>query len=380
MDKHLKTSLLFGLAVLLAFSGSAFTLQKKIGKDNNPPTVVLSMPAPTGKNGWYNKPVQVFVKAWDSGKGISDVQVSLGGGTWYKRSLTIRKDGTYYVIGRATDKAGNTASVTEIVKVDLTPPVVEFNVPNGSGLQAWYVAPVSLALNGSDALSGVYKTSLTALGTFDKSERGWLDSRETYNDSQTQTGSQILVNGRELNATSAYINVSESGNYVVSGYVEDIAGNRTPVEANVVVDMTAPQVQISAPTQYYGDIELAGSVTEDESGIAGVWVDSGNGWKRADVQGMDWSLAWPTEDLKDDNYTIHARVLDKAGNLSDSYTQVTVINHFWPMAAIFGILISLGLVAMYDPRRRALMELTRMTAKYAHMDTSARLLERKKYD
>ena len=98
------------------------------------------------------------------------------------------------------------------------------------------------------------------------------------------------------------------------------------------------------------------------------------------MQGSDWSLTWPTEGLKDDVYTIHARVLDKAGNQSDSISQVTVVNHFWPMAAIFGILISLGLVAMYDPRRRALMELTRMTARYAHMDASARLLERKKYD
>lgn len=380
MDKRLKTTLLIGFALLLAFSGSAFTLQKKAGKDHNPPTVVLSMPAPTGNNGWYNQPVQVYVKAWDSGKGISDVQVSLGGGTWYKRSLTIRKDGTYYVIGRATDKAGNTASVTRIVKVDLTPPVVEFNVPRGSGLQGWHVAPVALALNGSDALSGVYKTSLSALGTFDKSKRGLLDSRETYSDSQTQPSSQILVNGRELNATSAYINVSESGNYIVSGYVEDIAGNRTPVEARVVLDLNAPQVQISAPDQYFGEIELAGSVSEDESGIAGVWVESGKGWKRADMQGSDWSLTWPTEGLKDDVYTIHARVLDKAGNQSDSISQVTVVNHFWPMAAIFGILISLGLVAMYDPRRRALMELTRMTARYAHMDASARLLERKKYD
>ncbi len=380
MDKRLKTTLLVGFALLVAFSGSAFTLQKKVGKDNNPPTVVLSMPAPTGNNGWYNKPVQVYVKAWDGGKGISNVQVSLGGGTWYDCSLTIRKDGTYYVIGRATDKAGNTASVTEIVKVDLTPPVVEFNIPQGSGFQDWYVAPVSLALNGSDALSGVFKTTLNAEGSFDRSERGLLDSRESYSSEPAQEASQILVNGRELNATSAYINVSESGDYVVRGYVEDLAGNRTPVEANVVVDLDAPQVEFASPARYYGDIELVGSVSEDISGIVGVWIDSGEGWRRAEVQGSNWSILWPTEGLKDGIYTIQAQVLDNAGNLSKNFTEITVVNHFWPMAALFGILISLGLVAMYDPRRRALMELTQMTAKYAHMDHSARLLERKKYD
>jgi hypothetical protein len=207
-----------------------------------------------------------------------------------------------------------------------------------------------------------------------------LDNRESYSSEQAQEASQILVNGRELNATSAYINVSESGDYVVSGYVEDIAGNRTPVEAHVVLDLEAPQVEFASPAQYYGDIELVGSVSEDVSGIVGVWVDSGEGWRRAELQGSNWSILWPTDGLKDGIYTIQAQVLDNAGNLSKNFTEVTVVNHFWPMAALFGILISLGLVAMYDPRRRALMELTRMTAKYAHMDASARLLERKKYD
>ena len=380
MDNRLKTTLLVAFALLLAFSGSAFTLQKKVGKDNNPPTVVLSMPAPTGNNGWYNQPVQVFVKAWDSGKGISNVQVSLGGGTWYKRSLTIRKDGTYYVIGRATDKAGNTASVTEIVKVDLTPPDVEFNVPQENSLQNWFVTPVSLALNGSDALSGVYKTTLIAQGTIEQEAHGLLDSRESYISQQDHMESQMLVAGNVLNSTSAYINVSRSGDYRVSGYVEDMAGNRTPVEAHVKLDLDAPQVEFSSPSQYYGEIELLGSVSEDGSGIAGVWVDTGSGWERADYQNSNWSILWPTENVKDATHTIRAQVLDNAGNLSTGSAEITVVNHFWPLAAIFGVLISLSLAAMYDPRRRALMELTYTMAKYAHMDFSARQLERQNDD
>lgn len=378
MNRHLKTSLLLGLAVLLITSGSAFTLQKKVGRDHNPPTVVLSMPAPTGNNGWYNQPVQVFVKAYDSGSGLADVQVSLGGGTWYKRSLTIRKDGTYYVIGRAVDKAGNMATATQLIKVDLTPPAADFNIPQVNGQPDWYVTPVSLSLNGSDALSGVYKTTLSAQGTFEKIDNGLLDSRETY--TGAQTAGQILVAGKELNATSAYINVSKSGDYIVSGYVEDIAGNRTPVETRVELDLDAPQLSFYSSDQYFGNIELNGPVSEVNSGVAGVWIDSGRGWKRADVRNTsDWSYLWPTEGLKDGDYVIRARIIDKAGNTSNSSTKVTVINHFWPLAAIFGVLISLGLVAMYDPRRRALLELTQMTARYAHMDYSARQLERKKY-
>ena len=378
MNKHLKTPLLLCLALLSIISGSAFTLQKKVGRDRNPPTVVLSMPAPTGNNGWYNQPVQVYVKAYDSGSGLADVQVSLGGGTWYKRSLTIRKDGTFYVIGKAVDKAGNMATATQLIKVDLTPPEVDFNIPQVNGQPDWYITPISLALNGSDALSGVYKTTLSAKGTFEPVENGLLDSRESY--INAQTASQILVDGKELNSTSAYIKVTRSGNYLVSGYVEDIAGNRTPVETRVVLDLDAPQIDFKSSDQYYGEIELNGPISEENSGVAGVWIDSGKGWKRADVINSDWSYLWTTDGLKDGDYIVRARVMDKAGNSSDSSTKITVINHFWPLAAIFGVLISLGLVAMYDPRRRALMELTQMTARYAHMDYSARQLERKKYD
>ncbi|REG11379.1 hypothetical protein DFR64_1258 [Pelolinea submarina] len=378
MDRCLKTPLLLSLALLTIFTGSAFTLQKKVGRDRNPPTVVLSMPAPTGNNGWYNQPVQVFVKAYDGGSGLADVQVSLGGGTWYKRSLTIRKDGTYYVIGKAVDKAGNMATATQLIKVDLTPPEVDFNIPQVNGQPDWYVTPVSLALNGSDALSGVYKTTLSAQGTFEMIDDGLLDRREST--AGVQTANQILVAGKELNSTSAYIKVTKSGDYLVSGYVEDIAGNRTPVETRVVLDLDAPLVEFTSPDQYYGNIELSGPISEMNSGVAGVWIDSGKGWKRANVKDSSWSYLWATEGLKDDDYIILARVMDKAGNLSNSSTKVTVVNHFWPLAAIYGILISLGLVAMYDPRRRALMELTLMTARYAHMDNSARHLERKKYD
>ena len=196
---------------------------------------------------------------------------------------------------------------------------------------------------------------------FEPVDNGLLDSRESH--INVQTASQILVDGKELNSTSAYIKVTRSGDYLVSGYVEDIAGNRTPVETRVVLDLNAPQIEFTSSDQYYGEIELNGPIAEENSGVAGVWIDSGKGWKRADVINSDWSYLWTTDGLKDGDYIVQARVMDKAGNSSDSSTKITVINHFWPLAAIFGVLISLGLVAMYDPRRRALMELTQMTAK-----------------
>jgi hypothetical protein len=165
------------LSTVLLVSGSAYTLMRPAGKDRNPPTVMLSIPAPTGNNGWYNKPLSVYVYAWDGGKGVKDVEVSLGGGTWYKRTLTIRKDGTYKVIGKASDKAGNVATTWQIVHVDMTPPTVDFVVPQAQGItNNWYVKPVTLTLSGEDNLSGVYQTNLTANGSLDSLQTGLLDA------------------------------------------------------------------------------------------------------------------------------------------------------------------------------------------------------------
>ena len=334
----------------------------------------LSLPDPTGKNGWYNKPLSVYVNAWDNGKGISDVQISLGGGTWYKRSLTIRKDGTYKVIGRATDKAGNIATTWRIVHVDMTAPTVEFIVPATQGIGKWYVKPIKLSLNGEDNLSGVYQTSLTAEGIFDPLSKGLLDAREM---AVAQDQYQQLFLGNVLSKSEAEITIQQSGEYQVNGYVEDIAGNRAPVDISISMDLTAPKIQVQSPTQFFGDIKLIGLTEDQDSGISQVWVDYGGGWRRAEINQGNWSSLWQTADLKDGDYTIEAKAMDKAGNIASTSYPVTVLNHTWPIAAFCGVLLSLGLTALYDPRRKALREFTLSVARYSHMDRSARELERK---
>jgi len=377
MQKNNNRLLVIVLSVALLVFSQAFTLLKPAGRDRTPPTVMLSMPDPTGKNGWYNQPVSIYVYAWDGDRGISDVKISLGGSTWYKRSLTIRKDGTYRVIGRATDKSGNSASVSKIIKVDMTAPTFELIVPEAKGANNWHVQPVKLALNGADNLSGVFQTSLAAEGSFDPLQTGLLDAREMVS---TANISQDIVLGNILNEAQAELEIKESGKYQVSGFVEDIAGNRTPVETLITMDMIAPSVQIKSPARYFGEIELVGEMADQESGIEQVWVDYGGGWRRAEFKQGNWSSFWQTEGLTDGEYTIQAKALDKAGNLTVTSYSVTVLNHTWPIFAICGVLLSLGLAAMYDPRRKALRDLTLSVVRYSHMDNSARQLERKMND
>ena len=362
-------------AVLLA--SPAYTLIRFTGKDSTPPTVSLSIPEPTGNNGWYNQPVSVYVYAWDNGKGISNVQVSLGGATWYKRSLTIRKDGTYRVIGRATDKAGNVASTWKVIHVDMTPPVADFTVPENRGVNKWYLQPVKLSLAGTDNLSGVYQTRLTAAGDYDALELGILDAREMVLPGMESRG---ILPGTEFGEAKAEIEFKETGIYQVNGFVEDLAGNRTPVDTVIPLDMTAPQIEFHSPKSFYGIIELINNAADQGSGVEQVWIDFGGGWQRAGIKQGNWSSFWNTKDLKDGEYVIQAKAMDRAGNITSTAYPVTVLNHTWPIFAICGVLFSLGLAAMYDPRRQAFQELTISLARYAHMDRSARELERKMND
>jgi hypothetical protein len=371
MLRDLNRNIALFISVLSLLASPAYTLQKKASKDSAPPTVVLSIPAPTGNNGWYNEPVNVSIRAWDSGSGIKSAKVSLGGGAWYDRALTIRKDGTYLVIARASDKAGNTASASRIIHVDMTAPDVTFNVPESNGGLGWSLGPVDVSLLGSDELSGLYKTELVAEGRFESIERGLLDVQETYQPVGIQKNSEYVVMAETPSIAKAELTLTRSGKYLVSGYVEDMAGNRTPVEADVLLDVNDPLVSINAPDKYFGDVELSGSLLDQESSIRQVWVDAGNGWQEVDFDQTSWQTTWQTKDLTDDDYEIRVRAVDFAGNISGTSTVVTIVNNLWPVFALCGILLSLGLVAMYDPRKQAIKELTVTISKYAHMSKSA---------
>jgi len=343
--------------------------------DHTPPTVTLSIPAPTGKNGWYNAPVSVLVRAWDGGSGVVSAQVSLGGKTWYKRALAIREDGTYLVMGKAVDRAGNVATISTLIKVDMTAPEIVFNVPEPDGKSEWYVDSVHFSLNGTDNLSGVFKTDLYAQGSFDPSTRSLLDVQETYQEEEDQV-SQYLILGESNGEADSILKLTQSGEYLVTGYVEDVAGNRTPVETRVSIDVTPPQITFSSPNQMFGMMGLTGSLEEYESGISGVWIDEGAGWEEADFGSSTWQTSWQTRGLKDGKLTIRAKVVDGAGNYSIVNYPVTVVNHIWPILAFSGIVLSLGLIALYDPRRRAVQELTLILAKYSRMERNASQLRK----
>jgi len=381
MARFMKHTLILLIAFGFIFILSGFTrnvdgLNGSLSKDKSPPSVTLSISSPTGKNGWYNKPVSVVVRAFDGQSGIAKRQVSIGGTVWYENALTLRQDGTYRVYGRAVDKAGNAASTSVLVKIDMTLPELKFSIPDPKGYKDWYVNPVPVKLSGTDELSGMADTHLLIEGDSMASKISPWDSQEAFNEEDVRDYQQIIL-GENINTSLTQASIEDSGVYHISGYVEDMAGNRTTIDKTIKIDMTPPMVAIDSPRKFFGKISVEGSVLDYESGVNKIFVDTGEGWN--DVKATEdgsWQIEWVTDELRDGKYLIQAKVVDFAGNQSFSYYTATVLNNIWPIFAFMGVLLSFGILAMYDPRREAWLGFTEMLAKYSHMEKNAMKLKK----
>jgi len=95
-------------------------------RDVAPPNLNLILPPLDGKNGWYISEVNLSANATDTISGLDSMTGSMDeGATWNSFPLHI-SDGVYAVAGRARDLAGNEAAVTDVIHVDIVPPISSF--------------------------------------------------------------------------------------------------------------------------------------------------------------------------------------------------------------------------------------------------------------
>jgi hypothetical protein len=127
--------------------------------DSTPPVVTLSIPAPTGNNGYFKTgPVSIAVSATDVSNvvafsctangaatlvgGLTGIGTPAAAGTF-----ALSADGVYNVVCVAIDGAGNTGAApgsinAGVVKIDTTPPTVTINAPAS---EAAYVLNAAVA-------------------------------------------------------------------------------------------------------------------------------------------------------------------------------------------------------------------------------------------
>ncbi|HFN7080595.1 TPA: Ig-like domain-containing protein, partial [Escherichia coli] len=263
------------------------------------------------------------------------------GGSWSytvgSADIGALADGGAYVINAQVSNAiGNTGSSNHTITVDLSAPAMGINIDSlqaDTGLSAsdfiTSVSPVvvngsltaALASNETAQISidgGVTWTTLTVTGTT------WR-----YNDSRTLT----------------------DGSYLYQVRVIDTAGNVGATDSqNVVIDTTAPDpavktIAISAITTDTGlitndfvtsDTTLAVSGTLGAALSAGefaqISIDGGTTWQNLSVSGLTWTWL-DGRTLTDGNYNYQVRVIDTAGNIGATASQIVTVDTTAPLAS-----------------------------------------------
>lgn len=124
-------------------AGNTSTINVSVNIDLTPP-LISAQAASLSDNGWNNTPVTVSFLCSDSLSGIAQCPAP----------QTISTEGANQTVpGTAVDVAGNTASTSVSLNIDLTPPVISIAFPTDGAA----VTSAGLSVTGSvsDALSGV---------------------------------------------------------------------------------------------------------------------------------------------------------------------------------------------------------------------------------
>jgi hypothetical protein len=152
--------------------------------------------------------------AWgsDFGSGVNTILISDNGGSGKSSPITL-DDGIHNLTITATDKAGNSRSVSQTVFVDTTGPVISQFSTGTSGINGWYVSAVNVNATASDDGSGLQ-------GDVEVS----MDNGSTWNAVPVQ-----LSDGLHDLTYRAY----------------DRAGNLSTSSASVSIDTTPPSLDIS---------------------------------------------------------------------------------------------------------------------------------------
>ncbi|MBA7852262.1 Ig-like domain-containing protein [Enterobacter cloacae] len=242
--------------------------------------------------------------------------------------------GSYVINAQVSNTIGNSASDNHTVTVDLTAPSMGISIDslqNDTGLSA-----TDFITNNSQV---VVNGSLTAqLGNNEKAQIS-LDGGATWSDLSVIGTTWRYTDGRTLT----------DGTYQYQVRVVDNAGNVGATDSqDVVIDLTAPAATTITVDSITQDTGLSGSdfITSDTQislkGTLGaalgsgdhaqISLDGGVTWTDVSVSGLSWTYV-DGRTLADGDYNYQLRVIDDAGNISATASQVVTIDTVAPDAS-----------------------------------------------
>ncbi|CAM8570178.1 Ig-like domain-containing protein [Enterobacter asburiae] len=261
--------------------------------------------------------------------GVTWQNVIVTGNSWYYVDSRTLGNQTYDYYVRVVDAAGNVgASAHQQVTVDTVAPDAAITVTVDN-------ITVDTGFDNNDFLTS--STSYTLHGTLG-AELGAGEFVQVSMDGGT-TWVYATVSGTQWSYSDTRTLTDGSHNYQVR--VVDQAGNVGATAAQAVtVDTQAPQYgitidSISEDTGQSGSDFITMDTTLTINGSLGsalandervqISLDGGNTWSDATVTNQRWSYT-DTRDLADGDYTYQVRIIDQAGNVGSTASQVVTVD------------------------------------------------------
>src|ERR1700728_2012968 len=333
-------------------AGNTASAQVTINISKTPPTITPLVAPQPNSGGWNNSPVTVSFTCSPGGAPIV---------TCPSPTVVTTQGSTIPVIGTVTDAAGATATATVVIKLDSTPPTIIPNLspaPNSSG---WETAPVTVSFTCSDSLSGVAtcpsSTVISSNGANQAVSGTATDvagntATATANVNLEQSGPTITAsvsptaNSAGWNDSNVIVTftcnssvspiascspaqtVSSQGvGQVVSGTVQDQAGNQATTSVTLNIDKTPPAIlQFTAPSQLSpGQSGSASLTVTDIAPIASVVFElNGKEVGTALAPPYTVSVTAPITATSGSTLTLTAVVTDVAGNVASANAGIQV--------------------------------------------------------
>jgi len=366
-------------------AGNSTTTNTALKIDTTTPQMLGNLTGTAGDNSWYVSGVTVQAANTDVTSGIASEKYRVDGGAWQTgTSIPVSADGLHTVDFLAIDNAGNQKTISQIFKIDQTPPQITLTPSGDSGSNGWYVSNVSLEMLSNDTTSGLSSSE------YDLDETGWksllnsitltdgrrsilVRSKDKAGNSATASIlikvdtvppvhilvldgiagsndwyiSDVLADVSTSDATSANVITTITNNggdasfdpitltegiHTLHYTAVDEAGNSVSASDVVSVDTTIPTNILSSPSPNsvaIDTVQVGGQSADLTSGLSTNQISFDNvTWLSLPSAIPDWSYDWETADLPNGSLSIFARSIDLAGNTgTPSQIKVVLDNH-----------------------------------------------------
>src|SRR6267378_66797 len=276
--------------------------------DTTAPLSTAAASGTLGLNGWYISPVTLSLNASDPTSGVASISYRVNGGAWQTYSSPfLLGDGVHLVEYYATNNAGPVQITKSLsVAVDTVAPLTTAALSGIAGANGWFVSPVTVSLNASDATSGIANTSYRVDGG------AWL----------AYGGSFVVSDGLH---TLQYFSIDLAG-HIEATHSQAINVDTTPPTTTASLSGTT-----GANGWYISNVVVSLSSSDPQSGVASVHVR---------IDGGSWATYTGPITLTDGTHVVEYYAANNAGLAEASHSLAILVDTVPPTtsAALSGTL------------------------------------------